>query len=239
MRTDWSYFDPDFEEGGQTIDERLDRLERHDRLRLRYHLRARTDVTLDAQTTGLDFDNPTVEGRSKDSRGWSLRPGVDFGEGGVLSGTARFGFGRVDSEDPDLTDFSGLVANAELAYRPNPRATLTLAAVREPGLTVTGTSIYYVETRYRLRAVYYWNRVFGVEAGTSQGGLTFPGGGSSAERQDDILEYDGGIRLRLAENSLGRRVEYALRLGRYRRDSTSDELDLSRNTFGLTAVVGF
>ena len=38
---------------------------------------------------------------------------------------------------------------------------------------------------------------------------------------------------------MGRRVEYSIRVGRYRRQSTLPEYDFSRNTFGFNAILGY
>ena len=47
------------------------------------------------------------------------------------------------------------------------------------------------------------------------------------------------MRFRLAENSLGRRVEYVLRIERYERDSDIPSQNKDRTAFGINAVVGF
>ena len=108
---------------------------------------------------------------------------------------------------------------------------------RLPGFSVSGDSTYYLLKDYGLRLVRYLNRTFGVEGGASNGRLTFPG--SDQTREDRILRYDVGLRVRLFENTIGRRLEYRLRIGRYRRESTVPSLDRSQNTIGLDVVWGF
>src|SRR6185295_8139025 len=114
---------------------------------------------------------------TKDSQKESLLLGADFGEGGSLAGTVRGGWSSIDSRDAGFADFSALVADAEIAYRPLARTTFRVEALRRPGLTVTGESLYFVETRFRLRTIYYLNRVLGFDAGSSRGNVTFPGSG--------------------------------------------------------------
>ena len=56
---------------------------------------------------------------------------------------------------------------------------------------------------------------------------------------DDLEEYQVGVRLRMSENTIGRKVEYALQLIHRRADSNIDALDRTRTTFGFGAVYGF
>jgi len=234
----WSYFDEDADPDALvTIGDRLDRSEDRNTLEVRYRILGRTRLTMDAHVGTIEFDSAISSGR--DSQEWGVIPGLDFGEGGPLSGSVRVGWTEIDADHPTQTDFDDVVGRAELAYRPRSRIRLRLDALREPGFTVATDSIFYLDTRVRMRAVYYLTRIVGIESGGSRGKLEFPGASGAFEREDDIDTYEVGVRFRLAENSLGRRVEYSLRLQRYRRDSTDDLQDRSRTVFGLNAVVGF
>jgi hypothetical protein len=86
--------------------------------------------------------------------------------------------------------------------------------------------------------VHYLNRIYGLESGASRGRLTFPGT-SGTPREDDLRRYDVGVRLRLFQNDIGRRVEYRIKLGRYRRISSVSAFDQAQTTFGVSAVLGF
>lgn len=234
----WSYFDPDADPAAPvTIADRLDRSEDRNTLEVRYKILGRTRLTLEAHVKDIDFDSALASPR--DSREWGVLPGVDFGEGGSLSGSLRFGWTEIDAEGQAQTDFDDVVGRAELAYRPNSRLTLRLDALREPGFTVSTDSTFYLDTRLRLRGVYYLNRIIGIETGGARGKLAFPGGTGGFEREDRIDSYEMGLRFRLAENTLGRRIEYNLRYQRSRRDSNDDLQDRSRTSIGLGAVVGF
>lgn len=234
----WSYFDEDADPNAPvTIGDRLDRSEDRNALEVRYRILGRTRLTMNTYVDTIEFDNAVSSGR--DSREWGVAPGVDFGEGGSLSGSVRLGWTRINADDPTQTDFDDVVGRAELAYRPRSRLHLRLDALREPGFTVSTNSIFYLNTRVRLRAVYYLTRIVGVESGGSRGKLEFPGASGAFAREDDVDTYEVGVRFRLAENSLGRRIEYSLRLQRYRRDSTDDLQDRTRTAVGLNAVVGF
>jgi hypothetical protein len=234
----WSYFDEDADPNAVvTIGDRLDRSEDRNTLEVRYRVLGRTRLTMNAHVDTIEFDNAVSSG--SDSQEWGVIPGVDFGEGGPLSGSVRVGWTEIDANDPMQADFDDVVGRAELAYRPRSRIHLRLDALREPGFTVSSDSIFYLDTRVRLRAVYYLTRIVGIESGGSRGKLEFPGASGAFEREDDLDTYEVGLRFRLAENSLGRRVEYSLRFQRYRRDSSDDLQDRTRSAIGLNAVVGF
>jgi hypothetical protein len=126
-----------------------------------------------------------------------------------------------------------------VAYRVGARTTLRLDGLREPGFTISTAGAFYVNTRVRLRAIHYLTRIVGIEAGGSRGTIDFPVASGSFEREDRIGTYEAGVRFRLAEDSLGRRIEYSLRLQRYRRNSNDDRQDRTRTGVGVNAVVGF
>jgi hypothetical protein len=234
----WSYFDEDADPDALvTIGDSLDRREDRNTLEVRYRVLGRTRLTMNAHVDTIEFDNAIASGR--DSRGWGVIPGVDFGEGGALSGSVRVGWTEINADSPTQKDFDDVVGRAELAYRPRSRIHLRLDALREPGFTVSSDSIFYLDTTVRLRAVYYLTRILGIESGGSRGKLEFPGASGAFQREDDVNTYEVGLRFRLAENSLGRRIEYSLRFQRYRRDSNDDRQDRSRSAIGLNAVVGF
>jgi hypothetical protein len=48
-----------------------------------------------------------------------------------------------------------------------------------------------------------------------------------------------GIRFRISENDIGRRVEYALRYIRWHINSTRDDLDQNRGTIGFGLSFGY
>ena len=234
----WRYTDPDAAPGAPlTIGDRLDRTEVSHALEVRYRILGRTRLTLAVHVDTIDFESLVSSGR--DSREWALLPGVVFGEGGSLTGSVRVGWTEIDADSPAAADFDDLVGRVQLALRPSSRWNLRLNGVREPGFTVSGDGIFYLNTETRVTGVYYLNRIVGVETGGSLGTLEFPDSSTATERKDRVSSYQGGLRFRLAENSMGRRIEYSLTVRRWRRDSSDDAQDRSRTTLGLGAVVGF
>ena len=236
--TDLSYFDADADPAADpTISEQLDRDEISNTIELRYQVLGRTRVTLDAYVDTIDFASPKSD--RPDAAGWGAMPGIDFGEGGQLSGSARVGWAEIDADDPAFADFADVVGRAELAYRPNPQLTFRLNSVREPGFTVGGDSIYFLNTRTALRGVYYFNRLLGVESGGSVARLTFPDSEGNSSRVDTTDAYEVGLRIRLAENAVGRRMEFSLRMQHYRRQSTIESQNRSLTTVGFGVDLGF
>ena len=233
-RTDLEHSDPDI----ASVDNLLDRVEHGNELRLEYRLAGRTRLTLEAAINKITFDDPTA---GRDSREKSLLPGVRFGEGGRLSGSMALGVTRIDLRDPQERDFSGLVGEAQLAYRLGRGTTLQLGGKREVDFAVFQQNNFFLDRSASTRVIHFFGRVLGFEVGGRRGKLTFPESGAVVERVDLITEYDLGIRVRLLENALGKRVEYTLKWQHYRRDSNPpfDNLDQSRSTIGLGVVVGF
>ena len=233
------YKDPDED---TNIAERLDRDESGQALHVSYRLTGLTRATLDLERRDIEFDNAgQLNGApvDRDSHERSFLGGLEFGEGGILSGAFRLGWSEIDADEPVLPDLGEIIGEVTLVYRLDSATRLQLEAWRRPGFAVTGNNTYFLDTSYGLRAVRFLNPVFGLEAGFRLGNLEFPQSASGTVREDDIVFYEAGVRLRLAELSLGRRIEYSLRIGRYERDSTEDSSDRSRTTVSIGAVVGF
>ena len=83
----------------------------------------------------------------------------------------------------------------------------------------------------------YFNRFIGLELGGGRFTLDFLG--ATDGRKDDILTGQAGVRFRISENDLGRRVEYAFRYILTRRNSTNPFLDQTRGTIGFGASIGY
>jgi hypothetical protein len=231
------YSDPDADPAtSPTIGQRLDRSEDTTRLSARYLVLGRTRLTLDGEIQTIDFSSAFAADRSADA--WSLAPGIEL-SGGRLEGTARVGWREIDARGATLADFADVVARARLTYRPGASTRLELDLDREPGFAIEGTSVFYLDTRADGRVVRYLSRLLGVEIAGGLERLTFPGGTPSIDRVDHLSRAEVGLRVRLFENTIGRRVEYTFRVRREHRDSTDDAQDRSRTTVGLGAILGF
>jgi hypothetical protein len=234
VRTDWTHSDPDFGsiDSSFTIGQLLNRVDEGQRLRARYRVTGQTRLVLEASSKTSTFDDPSL---NRDSRETRITPGIDFGQGGRLSGSLRAGWARLDSSSPLLSDFSGGVWDSRIAYRLSSGTTIQAGGRRQVAFALYFGNQFYLNSTYELRAIHFVNRAIGLEAGASRGRLTFP----DSTRRDRIGNYDVGVRLRLKENDMGRKIEYSLRYTWLRQDSTVDVLDQSRAVVGFGAVVGY
>jgi len=240
--TDLTYTDPDLDVYDQSIDERLDRVERGTRTELSYRIRGRSSLLLRVERDRIDFDAPYVlDGADipRDTKGTQWMAGIDLGPGAALTGELLVGRATIDAESPEIPDLETFVSRLELVYRLGERTRLELLGRREPGFSVRADTAYFVSTSGGLRWVRYLSRLIGIEAGAELGRLTFPESLAVGDRQDDLRRWDVGMRLRLFGFDPGRRVEYRLRFGRYRRDSTDDFAAQERNTLTVDATFGF
>jgi len=238
---DTEYSDPD----SDLVDSGIARLSRNEDslgLRLRYRALGRTSLLFDGLRKTIDFDEPEIidgqpVARNTDERRTMV--GVQLATGGPLTGTLLAGWDWLDARDPLLADLSEAVGETHLVYRLNGRTRFEIDGVRLPGFSTFTTESYYLLTEIGLRPVYYFSRLWGFEAALRRGWLSFPVSQGAIERQDDLLRYDVGVRLRVMENSMGRRVEYWFRVGRYHRDSNLDGFDRDQSTVGFGATAGF
>ena len=222
-----------------TIGCALDRTERGVRALGRYLLVGRTRLTLEWSNRDITFSNPE-NGRDATQR--RLVPGLDFGLGGRLTGTFRYGWARLDSKNPAYPDYNGPVGEARLSYRFGAGTTLQAGGLRDIGFSTYVATGYYENATYDARVIQYFNRIVGVEAGGGRGQLTFPASASPSlptDRIDQTTQFDGGLRLRFSENTLGRRVEYSIKLTHWTLTSNYPNIDQSRTTFGFNAIIGY
>lgn len=219
-----------------TIASRLDRVEDGARALLRYRAFGRTRVTAEGARREIAFDDPTVgANRNGDASRWLL--GLEFGEGGGLEGSVKAGRARFDLARGPGTEFEGIVGEAALVYRPGRKTSIRLAALRDVVFSVYESSDLYEREDVTIHAVRWLNRAIGLDLRVRRGTLDFfldPRG-----REDEITDLGGGVRFRLGETAIGRRVEYSLSYTRHRRDSTLDGFDSTRGVVGLGAIVGY
>jgi hypothetical protein len=218
-----------------TIGRRIDRVETGTRLKARYLAFGRTRVLLDASERTITFDDPSVLRDGKERR---ALVGLDFGLGGSIFGTARAGWARFDLDRPGATGFRGMVADLALGYSfGGSGSRLTFTGVRDVRYSVLDSTDLYTYTSGELSLVKYFNRFIGAELGGGRAALDFLG--DPQNRRDDYLYGTIGVRFRISENELGRRVEYALRYIRTVLNSTRDDLDQSRGTIGFGVSFGY
>jgi hypothetical protein len=195
----------------------------------------RTRLTLRASERDIVFDDPDVQ---RDAHERRLVPGLDFGLGGRIYGNLRVGWANFNLDKPTAEDFQGGVGDIALGYRLGGLgSSLTLRAQRDIRYSVLESTDLYTYSGADLTLVRYFNRFIGMELGGGRYTLDFLG--DPDDRQDDISRGSAGIRFRLSENDLGRRVEYAFRYVLTRRNSNLDFLDQTRGTIGFGMSFGY
>jgi len=194
-----------------------------------------TRLLLTGSRRRIEFDDEAV---GRDGREWRYGSGVDFGIGGKISGTLRAGYAHFDLSDPAAVDYRGIVGDIALAVRLGGQGSrLTLRGLRDVRYTLYESTPLYRYGNMDATLVKYFNRLLGMEAGIGRGTVTYLG--DPENRVDDLLMGSVGVRVRLSENDIGRRVEYAFRYIRTRRDSTNDALDQNRGTIGFGVSFGY
>ena len=225
------------DENDPTLGPRIDRVETGTRLRARYLLVGRTRLLLDTSRRTIRFDDAGTAGR-RDGEERRALLGVDFGLGGTISGTVRAGYSNFDLVNPTATGFSGLVADAALAYNfGGTGSRITLIGARDTRYSLYDETNLYILTSGELSLIKYFNRFIGADIGASRAVLEFLG--DPQDRVDHYTTMSAGIRFRFSETDLGRKVEYSFRYVRGVTDSTRDDLDQSRGTIGFGVSYGY
>jgi hypothetical protein len=194
-------------------------------------------VLLELAQRQISFDDPATALR-RDAKERRQLAGLDFGLGGRVFGTFRVGHADFKLDNPSGTSFNGPVADISLGYSfGGSGSRLTLIAARDVRYTVFDATPLYVHTGGDLALVKYFNRFIGVEVGAGRAVLDFLG--DPQNRVDHNTSATAGVRFRISENDLGRRVEYAFRYTRWIINSTRDDLDQNRGTVGFGVSFGY
>jgi hypothetical protein len=218
-----------------TIGQLNDHVEVGTRLKARYLAFGRTRVLLDLAQRTITFDESAV---NRDATERRQMVGVDFGLGGSIFGTFRVGHADFKLTDPNATNFNGPIADIALGYSfGGSGSRITLTGARDVRYTVVDSTPLYVYTGGDLTLIKYFNRFIGAEVGAGRANLEFLG--DPQNRVDDYTTISAGIRFRISENDLGRRVEYAFRYTRWIINSTRDDLDQNRGTVGFGVAFGY
>ena len=227
--------DPSTNSSCFTISDLNDHTETGTRLEVRYLAVGRTRLLLELSQRTIAFDNPGVQ---RDGRERRQLVGVDFGLNGRLYGTLRVGHADFALADANGTGFNGPVADVELGYGFGSSGShLTLTGARDVRYTVFDETPLYAYTGGDLALVKYFNRLIGAEFVAGRAVLKFLG--DSQNRVDNDSKFVAGLRFRISENELGRRVEYAIRYTRTIINSTLPGLDQNRGTVGFGASFGY
>lgn len=228
----------DFDMVVNDVGARLDRAEVEARTVYRRAVGGRTEVSLEASGSKVEFDRPNVggiPGFGRDSTQLRVLPVLTLSEGGSWSGRIQVGYTTLESASASLGSYSGTIGRAQLRYRPFRAVTWRLMGTRDVGFSLNEDDYYYVRESVRLHALCFASSFIGLELGMERGDLEFP----ATSRVDDLDEYWGGVRFLARGDHPDRRVEYRIKAGRRERDSGDPRRDWSRSTITIEAVFGY
>jgi hypothetical protein len=222
-----------------TVNDLNNRTEEGGRFKARYLAFGRTRVLLDLSQRTITFDDAEV-GAQRDGTERRQLLGLDFGLGGRIFGTFRVGHAAFSLVDPAEEDFNGPVGDVALGYNfGSSGSRLTLTGARDVRYTTYDATPLYVYTGADLTLIKYFNHFVGMELSAGRANLDFLDSPSLDHRVDHDIIGAAGVRFRFSENQLGRRVEYAIRYTRFVINSTENQLDQNRGTFGFGMTVGY
>lgn len=211
------------------------------RWKARYLIFGRMRALLDLSQRKIDFDDAVVAAQRNGTEQRQLA-GLDFGLGGRIFGTFHVGHASFDLVSQSQGDFNGVVADIALGYNfGSSGSRLLLTGTRDVRYTIYDVSPLYVYTGGDLTLVKYFNRFIGMELSGGRAALDFlsPDPATGEFRRDDDTIGGAGVRFRISENDLGRRVEYAFRYTRTVIQSTAPANNQNRGTIGFGVTVGY
>ncbi len=227
--------DPAVTPGCFTVADLNDHTETGTRVRARYLAFGRARVLLDLAQRDIAFDNTAV---GRDGHEHRQLVGLDFGLGGRVFGTIRVGHAAFNLTATSNSDFNGPVADIALGYNFGGSGSyVTFTGARDIRYTVFNPTPLYIYTGGDLSFVKYFNRFIGGELGAGRASLEFLN--DPLGRVDNDTTATIGIRFRISETDLGRRVEYALRYVRWIINSTQNDVDQNRGTIGFGVSFGY
>jgi len=187
----------------------------------RYRLTSLTTVTLQADRVKERY----TQARERNHDGFRILPGIEFGRHALITGWARVGYRRLNSIDPAMPDFSGLVADSELSYVFGGSARAALGFSREILFSYEVDRPFYVQSGMTASLTRQVAGPWDVQGRMSWYTLNYRqadalDGGAAPGRVDRYNSWGGGIGYRV-----GRDIRVSFNLDSIRRNSVLESLD--------------
>lgn len=186
----------------------LDRRERNGRLSLMHKTFPRTSLFVSTEVSSYSFDNATY----KDGRRTWLGGGALY-DSGRTQIRLEAGPLKLDFEDPEQRDFSGVAANLQ-ATRSNGRWIYRAGLQRDLGFSIFESNNYYVSDILNATVEYVASRRITVRGGTALQRDTYDVPVNGFDRRDTTSFTSAGLIFGLRSLRIGGDV------GWYERDST-------------------
>lgn len=216
--------DPNLEELGDRITNSLERDETGLGMAGRLRIRPHTSLLFEARSGRVDFQSADPQ---RDSSSNTMMAGFEFDPTGSIRGYIKAGYRRLTPDKESIVGYSGLVADMSVSAHLFGRGEIRASYLRDTGFSTLGENLYYNLTQKGLAYEHYFNSRLSVETGFSIQAVDYPVtfGPPQFLRQDDITTHQVTVRYRL-----GPSLRLGLTAGRWRRESTFDNENASRNT---------
>lgn len=202
-----------------TIDQALNRDTTEKSVEAGWKIRANTRFFGRVSRKDIDFQYVQI---SRDSEERRFVGGFQFMRRTGLSG--RLSIGRTDLKAKQLNShfkqFSGMIADANLAFRPSGTSRITATWRRDLFFSTYYSNLYYKETNRGLALDWYIGQSWGIQAGVSRRESRYPDPdpadtpNAGQKRWDNTDEFYAGILLRLKGG-----FEVGIKGGKRNRDS--------------------
>lgn len=219
----------------------LDRRERTLSFEFYYRVFSQSHLFLTASASDCVFAHPTSTWRNADSE--QVYGGIRFPLGGQAArGTIALGYKRFVPRTADRQEFSGLVADTDVAFRTG-RLGLNLAYKRDNYFSYIETAYYFIEDRFRTGLTFYVFQFLRLEGSWQAATWNYPepyaiwvdGQPTVIEgRRDQDRVWTAGLAFRVA-GTVGLGVSYNF----YRRRSNAPGFDIDRNYLGVNLAYDF
>jgi hypothetical protein len=237
---DFRYDNPSLSDPENDYARALDRRERAAAFEAYYRVFSRSHLF--ARVGGMDyaFLDPTSTWRNAHS--WEAMGGIQLPLSGRAVGTLALGYKKFIPEIEGRTEFSGLIADTDLAFRAG-RVALSLALTRDNYFSYIEAAYYYVENRFRGGLAYYLLPFLRLEGSCQIGEWEYPEPHVVwfqgvpylvTDRRDKNRIISAGLAVRISGRA-GLSVSYNF----YRRTSTAPGFDIDRNFIGAALTYDF
>jgi len=138
------YQDPEVEDVGVSIPNRLDRTQQQFLLALSRRLTSTTSAVLEGFFDVIDYVSKAEE---RDGNGYGARAGFAFSPQGDWRGEALFGFKRLIPDSSTQADFNGFIGSADVRIPLGRRMAFNALFLRDTRPSVLDNQWFYVENR--------------------------------------------------------------------------------------------
>ncbi len=237
---DYSYLNIGLQEPDADYSQALDRRERTAAFEFYYRIFSQTLLFCSCGASDYEFDDPAFAWRN--ARSTQALVGLRFPGLGSVRGTLSLGYKRFVPEAADRKEFSGLVADTDLAARLG-RLGLSLSFNRDNYFSYLDTAYYYVEDRLRCGLTFALLSFFRIEGSFQVGEWRYPDPQEVpyqgedyliASRRDVNRIFSVGFGFRVGANSW---LSFSDNL--YHRRSNAPGFDIDRNFIGATLEYDF